>query len=285
MISFVKMSQIGFVKYTRLSIGRIDLNDFRLIDIADIVKGGYGVEVHPQEDGTLNFLFSDFCYLTQLTIDKHKNVISPLKTFNNGDHTCRHEIGRFKKQKEDIFTYYRNGGSNHQITKLNLDLSFVKTINVGFYPIYLSVNEDHVYSYSNFINYQVCIYNKDLKFLKRVGQRNNPTGAFYIPSVMKKFESHKGRYYWLSETNVQILREDNGELIRSVAVKANNFIIDSRDHVVLVNNATKEVNLFNEDGNLVDKIPIDNFKDGLKLSLTKDDEFLFYNNTELYLSN
>ena len=108
---------------------------------------------------------------------------------------------------------------------------------------------------------------------------------FFIPSVMKKFESHKGRYYWLSETNVQILREDNGELIRSVAVKANNFIIDSRDHVVLVNNATKEVNLFNEDGNLVDKIPIDNFKDGLKLSLTKDDEFLFYNNTELYLSN
>jgi len=83
-------------------------------------------------------------------------------------------------------------------------------------------------------------------------------------------------YYWLNNTNLQILREDNGQLVKSVAVTASNFIIDSSDKVVLINNATKELNYFTLDGSLVDQIPLDNFSDGLRISMTINGELLFH---------
>jgi hypothetical protein len=90
--------------------------------------------------------------------------------------------------------------------------------------------------------------------LKQVGQTYNPTGAFYLPFGIKQFESHKGMYYWLYDTNLHILREDNGKFVKSVAVTANNFIIDSIDNVFLIKNATKELNYFTADGTLEDQV-------------------------------
>ena len=102
-------------------------------------------------------------------------------------------------------------------------------------------------------------------------------------SNLNKVHSNKGKYYWLSDIKLQILKEDNGELVKSVAVKANNFIINSSDNIVLINNATKELNYYTSDGILVDHIPIDNFTPGLRLSFTKDGEPLFYSGTSIYL--
>jgi len=121
-----------------------------------------------------------------------------------------------------------------------------------------------------------------LQFLKQVGLSNNPTGAFYLPTDIKQFESHKGMYYWLNNTNLQILREDNGQLVKSVAITASNFIIDSSDKVVLINNATKELNYFTTDGTLVDQTPLDNYTADLRLSMTIDSELLFHSDALLY---
>ncbi len=61
-----------------------------------------------------------------------------------------------------------------------------------------------------------------------------------------------------------------------MAVTASNFIIDSSDKVVLINNATKELNYFTLDGSLVDQIPLDNYSDDLRSSMTIDGELLFH---------
>ncbi len=109
-----------------------------------------------------------------------------------------------------------------------------------------------------------------------------PKSAFYLLADIKQFESHKGMCYWLNNAKLQILREDNGRLVESVAVTANNFIIDSSDNVVLINNATKELNYFTADGILLDQIPIDNYTDDLRLSMTIDGEPLLHSDTSLY---
>ncbi len=119
--------------------------------------------------------------------------------------------------------------------------------------------------------------------LKQVGQSNNPTGAFYFPTGIKQFESHKDMYYWLNNTNLQILREDDGLLVESVAVTTNSFIIDSNDNVILINNATKELKYYTADGILVDQIPLANYTVDLRLSIKIDGELLFYSDTSLYL--
>jgi len=268
----VEMSNIGAIKYE--SVEGAELKDLKKIDISDIVNGGYCVQVYPQIEKTfcLIFINNDECGLTQVTIDENENIISPLRKFsNNGFYICL-----FRKHKDDI--YFHDG--SYRISKLNRKLSVVKTVNSGYDTSFLSVNDNNVYTFSN----HLLIYNRNLVFLKQVGQSINPTGAFFLPIGIKQFESHKGKYYWLNETKLQILREDNGQLVNSVTINADSFIIDS-SQVVLVNNATKEINYFNADGYLVDQKPIDNYRPDLKFSLTKNAKYFFYSDTALFVSN
>ena len=76
--------------------------------------------------------------------------------------------------------------------------------------------------------------------------------------------------------------QDNGEVVRSVEVEAERFIIDSRDKIFLINNATREINCFNANGIRLGQIPIDNFTGGLKLALTKEDETVFNSDKLIY---
>ena len=158
----------------------------------------------------------------------------------------------------------------------------VKTAYVSYQTPLLSASDTYVYSY---YNNQLYIYNSELVLLKQVGQQNNPTDAFYLSTLIKQFEINNGKIYWLNSTKLQILKEDTGEPIKSVSVTADNFAIDSDDNVVLVNNATKEINFFTADGTLVDQMAIENYTAGLGLSLTKDREPLFYSDTTLFLNN
>ena len=74
--------------------------------------------------------------------------------------------------------------------------------------------------------------------------------------------------------------------MESLALKADNFVIDStRDEVVLVNKATKRIKYFTADVILVDQILIDNYTAGLRLSITKEDEPLFNSNRAIFVKN
>jgi len=266
------MSNIGVVKYRYAECN--NLKDLKKIDIQDF--GRFEVQVYPQEDSTYLLLFIDNKYgLTQVVIDSEKKIISPSKTFIYG----HSPISQFTKHKNNIFVYHHHPyGDYHCISKLNHDFSAAKTININ-YSTFLSANEVHVYAYCN---KQLCIYNSELELLRQVGQSMNPEGCFYFPTGINQFESHKGMYYWLSFKNLQILREDNGKLVESVAVQAENFFIDSNDNVVLFNNATKELNFYTADGILVDQIPLDIYTTGLRVSMTKDGEPVLNSDTTLY---
>ena len=184
----VEMSNIGAIKYE--SVEGAELKDLKKIDISDIVNGGYCVQVYAQIEKTfcLIFIDADECGLIQVTIDEDRKIISPSRKFNNnGFYICL-----FRKHKDDI--YFHDG--SYRISKLDRNLSVVKTVNSGYNTPFLSVNDTNVYTFSD----HLLIYNRNLMFLKQVGQSANPTGAFYLPTDIKQFESHKGKYYWLSDT-------------------------------------------------------------------------------------
>ena len=216
--------------------------------------------------------------LSLFNMDSCKKIILPPKTYKSK--YWNRNIEHFKKHKNNIFVC-----SGYGLERLNLDLSVAKTVHIGLVTLFLldsqffTANDTYVYT---FYNNQLCVHNNELEFLKKVRQSNNPTGAFYLLTDMNQFESHKGMYYWLNNTNLQVLREDDGQLVKSVAVTANNFIIDSTDKVVLINNATKELNYFTADGILVDQIPLDNYKADLRVTTKIDGEHLFYSDTSIY---
>jgi len=278
----VEKGNIGLVKFK--SVGNFDLNEFKKIDMNTIMNGGYSVQVYPLNDGSFYLLYcqsdgNDFC---QITIDKDKNIISPLKTSNiysNSGYKCSNYF--YKKFNDNVFACYYCRYSSYSLSKLNLDLSVVKTVNIGYQTQYISATSTHVYYY---YNNQLYLYNHDLVFLRNVGLQNNPTGAFYLPPGFKQFEINKGKIYFLSNASLQILKEDTGVLVKSVGITAENFIIDSDDNIVLINNATKEINYFDEIGNIMDHVLVENFTAGLKISTRKYSDPLFYNDTTLLIS-
>ena len=102
---------------------------------------------------------------------------------------------------------------------------------------------------------------------------------FYIPSVIKQFESRNGKYFWLNNTNLQILNETDGKLIKSIEIESDKFLFDSQNNIVLINKKTKEINYFNDLGILQDMMAIDNYRDGLDLIISKDDELILFDKT------
>ena len=117
-------------------------------------------------------------------------------------------------------------------------MSVAKSVNVNYNTWCLSATHTHVYAY---YFHQLCVYDYELVLIKQVGQQNNPTGPFYFLTGIKQLEVNKGKIYFLNCRNLQILKEDSGELVKSVAVDADNITFDSEDNVVLINNATQEI--------------------------------------------
>ena len=281
-VNEVEMGNIGIVKFK--SIGGIDLNEFRQIDIKDVLNIGncvrVEVQIYPQDDGTFCLLYISACGygLNQVSINKDKKIVSALKTYD-----AHIRCYSFKMHKNNIFIN-SSSGACFKLSKLDRQLSVIKTVDVYYASSFLSASDTHVYSLDK-VNDKLWIYNNDLVFLKTVGQYNNLKGPFYLPPEIKQLEVNKGKFYWLNHTKLQILREDSGELVKSLAVTANNFIIDSKDNIVLVNNVNQEINKFDEDGTLIKKVPKDNYAAGLRVALTKDDEPLFYSNSTTFLNN
>ena len=72
--------------------------------------------------------------------------------------------------------------------------------------------------------------------------------------------------------------------MKSIKVKADCFLFDSKDKIVLLNKDAKELNYFNIEEKLIESIPILNYMDGLNLmSLSKDDEPVFFDTAKKLL--
>ena len=65
-------------------------------------------------------------------------------------------------------------------------------------------------------------------------------------------------------------------MIKSIEVKANNFVFDSKDRIVILNQTTEEMIYINYDVDLVDNVSVDYDKfDDLDLFLGKDGKLVF----------
>jgi len=83
------------------------------------------------------------------------------------------------------------------------------------------------------------------------------------------------------------MREDSGELIGSIEVAANNFIVNSRDgSVVLLNKSKNGLDYYTGDGVLSAFVHLEDFCDDLSLAIAQDNTPMFFNcNKIFFISN
>jgi len=95
----------------------------------------------------------------------------------------------------------------------------------------------------------------------------------YKNNIFVQYYTYNG--YYINKLNLDLV------VVNSVAISYTSFLSATDNHVyAYCNNLlyvyTKELNYFTADGTLVDQIPLDNFLDGLRLSMTIDGELLFH---------
>ena len=271
----IEKSSLGVIKFK--SVGGYDLNDFKQINISGIVGIGTELQLYPQENGTFIIVYIDNnSLIKQVTIDynRDKKTLSILYSQSRSSVNLGFQYNKFNKNIYGILALFIANGV-YYLERRSLLLRRQK---LEYPPIFISECDTYVYSFGN---NQLNIYSKAFTLIKSIGQQNMPAGPFYFPNDIKQFECKNGKYFWLNKTHFQIMNEVDGELIKSIEVKSNNFVYDSKDRLVLLNQATKELNYFNYDGVLVDNVSVDyNQVDGLDLSLRKDGEAVFLDNKD-----
>ena len=106
-------------------------------------------------------------------------------------------------------------GEPFKLYLLNLDLSIKQQVDLDdVKPRGVSANDTFIYV---LCENKLAFYTKDhLEFVKSVDLAKTSTDPFYINSrEIEKFSARNGMIYW-SDCNVNILKEETGELVKSI---------------------------------------------------------------------
>ena len=193
----------------------------------------------------------------------------------------------FKKYNEKIL--YLNSNGLIQMVSLNTTLDDFQCSKFVFQeekePLLLCMNETNMY----------CLLMKSHELLikPRRGYNNinrikyqtaTPGKPFYFPTNVKQLECVDGKLIWLNATKLQILNEKTGELIKSIQLVADKFIVNSKNKIVLLNQTVQRLQMFHTDGALLAEYKIDENLLDVTLFLDRQDNVLFFNKKTLCLS-
>lgn len=134
-------------------------------------------------------------------------------------------------------------------------------------------------------NYTLYIYNWSMKFVKRVGQANDPEAPFYLFFNPRRCAPYKhnffnicGKYFFTGiENSLRIVDEKTGKLLKTV--KGNLLTIDSNFNIILEDkdsNKVKCLKYLSFNGELLKQVKIEDTKIG-ELFLDKNNTLCGFN--------
>ena len=152
-------------------------------------------------------------------------------------------------------------------------------------PLLLCMNETNVYCLLIKSQQLLIKSRRVINIMDRIKfQSATSEKPFYFPANVKQFECVDGKLIWLNATQLQILNEKTGDLIRSVKVVADKFILNSKNKIVLLNQAVQRLQVFHIDGALLAEFKVEENLLDVTFFLDKQDNVLFFNKKTLCLS-
>ena len=139
------------------------------------------------------------------------------------------------------------------------------------------MNEENVYCLL-MQQHKVLIQSRVDKNIRRFKYESTDSDKpFYFPSDIKQFECADGKFIWLNNTKVRILNEKSGEVIKTIDVTADKFILNSKNQICLINQAAQKLQVYQSDGTLLTDYQMDEDLLDQSFFLDKQDNFLVFN--------
>ena len=141
----------------------------------------------------------------------------------------------------------------------------------------LCMNEENVYCLL-MEQHKILIQSRIDKNIQRLKyESTDPDEPFYFPSDIKQFECANGKFIWLNKTKLQILNEKSGEVIKSIDLTADKFVLDSQNQIYLINQAAHKLQVYQIDGSLLAEYQVEENLINQSFFLDKPDKFVFFN--------
>jgi len=124
----------------------------------------------------------------------------------------------------------------------------------------VGVNDTYIYCISDRTTKKpLYIYSWRLERITSLGQRDSPKRCFYFPSDIKQIDNRDGKYFWLNQVSFNIVNELNGQIVNSIKLNANKFVIDSANNILLMCQQVRRLYFFDFEGSLMQEIELFNF--------------------------
>jgi len=162
------------------------------------------------------------------------------------------------------------------------DSLFGGTVLVGANDSYLFVNINR--SSKSFI--KVYDYKLNKVKLTHPFQSTVSTNPYYIPANVKQLNSRDGKCIWINSSQITILNENTGEVIKTIQIAGEKFELDSRNNLVVLQNSSKKVIYYDLNGVMIKEFDLTGFEStDLTFFIDQNDKLHFFDKTHFKIIN
>ena len=87
-----------------------------------------------------------------------------------------------------------------------------------------------------------------LELVNKIGQLQHPNNPFYFPIDIIQLEVKNGKYFWLNSSGLNILNEKTGVLLKKIEIKADKFLVNSKNILIFINYQSKLISQYDFNG-------------------------------------
>ena len=147
----------------------------------------------------------------------------------------------------------------------------------------IGADETTIYCSSNSSLY---LFDWNLELIRSFPQTDKFTMPFYFPASIKQIEMKNGKYFWLDDISLNIIDALNGYIIKSIKLKAEKFVFNSKEYLIAFSKLRQTVWFYNsENGDLISQCELHQFPIPISsVFIDKCDKLCFLDKSNLELN-
>lgn len=149
--------------------------------------------------------------------------------------------------------------------------------------VLIGADESNIYCSSN---NSLHLFDWNLELIKSFPQTDQFDMPFYFPFNIKQIELKNEKYYWLDDTGLNIKSAIDGNIMKSIRLKADKFVFNSNDCLIAFSKLRQIVWFFcSENGDLLSQCKLQQFPLPIaSLFVNKYDKLCFLDKSNLELN-
>ena len=180
--------------------------------------------------------------------------------------------------KNRVYLILQDQFNIYWLRSYDTDLLQQENVKLDYVPTSIYANNNEVYVSSAIAPF-IHVYDANLSETKHCGQNENPNQPYFIQKVIQ-FSFKNEIIFIYDGENVSLIMKDTGKVLKTLQLNKPDslFKVDLNLRLILLNTKTKEVLIYDWNGNLIDQFPLAGLKNISSFCITDSGTLLTNDN-------